>query len=87
MLGIGGRISFPGWLTGDAVGRLLAEATLLTLPSYAEGLPMAVLEALAAGYPLLRPRSARSPISWPMGHRCCSFRQEMYRLCARRCIV
>ncbi len=52
-LGIAGRIGFPGWLCGDETCRRLAGATLLTLPSHAEGLPMAVLEALAAGVPVV----------------------------------
>jgi glycosyltransferase involved in cell wall biosynthesis len=52
-LAIGNRISFPGWLSGDDVGRLLTDATILTLPSYAEGLPMAVIESLATGVPVV----------------------------------
>lgn len=46
-----GRISLLG--DRDDVGRLLGEADLLVLPSDREGLPMAVLEAMAAGVPVL----------------------------------
>lgn len=52
-LGVADRITFPGWVSGDDVGRLLATATTLTLPSFAEGLPMAVIEGLAAGLPVV----------------------------------
>ena len=42
-----GRVAFPGWLDQPAVSRLLRDTDILVLPSYFEGLPMAVLEALA----------------------------------------
>ena len=48
-LGLEDQVSFPGWLTRDAVQVLLARADILTLPSYAEGLAMSVLEAMAYG--------------------------------------
>ena len=48
-LGIGDRIVLPGWLDGPAKQRELAHAQVFCLPSHAEGLPMAMLEAMAAG--------------------------------------
>ena len=48
-LGIAANIDFPGWVAGPAKSALLSSATLLVLPSYAEGMPMAVLEAMAHG--------------------------------------
>ena len=48
-LGIGARVSVLGWISRDQVERELAQASVLALPSYNEGLPMAVLEAMAAG--------------------------------------
>ncbi len=48
-LGLESRIDLPGWLSGCARREALARADLLILPSYHEALPMAVLEALAAG--------------------------------------
>ena len=47
--GIAGRIELPGWLDGAARDAELARASVFCLPSHAEGLPMAVLEAMAAG--------------------------------------
>lgn len=48
-LGLQGRVAFPGWVGPAAVSALLAQAHVLALPSHAEGLPISVLEALAAG--------------------------------------
>ena len=46
-------VEFPGFVRGQDKARLLQQAALLVLPSYAEGLPIAVLEALAAGLPVV----------------------------------
>ena len=48
-LGLADRVTFTGWIAPDAVARELDAADLLVLPSYAEGLPLAILEALAHG--------------------------------------
>lgn len=48
-LGIGERVECPGWLSPDDAARQLSQASLFVLPSYAEGLPMALLEAMARG--------------------------------------
>ncbi|MGE3341961.1 MAG: glycosyltransferase family 4 protein [Vicinamibacterales bacterium] len=42
-------VTFVGWLRGSAVHRALEEADVLVLPSWAEGLPNAMVEAMAAG--------------------------------------
>ncbi len=48
-LGLEATISFAGPAYGEHKARLLAEADVLLLPSYSEGLPYALLEAMAAG--------------------------------------
>ncbi|MDB5947011.1 MAG: a-glycosyltransferase, Glycosyltransferase Family 4-like protein [Ramlibacter sp.] len=48
-LGLGQAVRFNGWTSQEAVGRLLADADVLVLPSHDEGLPLAILEALAHG--------------------------------------
>ena len=47
-LGIGGQVTLAGWLDEAAKARELARAKIFCLPSHAEGLPMAMLEAMAA---------------------------------------
>jgi glycosyltransferase involved in cell wall biosynthesis len=50
-LGIADGVSFAGQLAPPAVRERLARASLFVLPSRSEGLPMALLEAMAAGLP------------------------------------
>ena len=41
-------MELPGWIDAQARGAELAKASVFCLPSHAEGLPMALLEAMAA---------------------------------------
>jgi glycosyltransferase involved in cell wall biosynthesis len=52
-LGLNGAVEFPGWLGDQALAERYAEATVFCLPSYAEGMPIAVLQAMAAGVPVV----------------------------------
>lgn len=47
--GLEQNISVPGWIDGAEKLRRLRDAATLVLPSYHEGLPMAILEGMAAG--------------------------------------
>lgn len=51
--GLADRVSLPGWLDEAGVRAALADAHLLVLPSFAEGLPVVLMEAMAAGRPAI----------------------------------
>jgi glycosyltransferase involved in cell wall biosynthesis len=48
-LGIEDRVKVPGWLDSSAVHEVLRETDIFVLPSFAENLPMSILEAFAGG--------------------------------------
>ena len=52
-LGIGDRTDFPGWIDGQRKRDLLESSQILALPSYNEGLPIAILEAMSLGLPVI----------------------------------
>jgi glycosyltransferase involved in cell wall biosynthesis len=52
-LGVGDVVKFTGWVGPSGKRALLEAATVLALPSYEETLPMSVLEAMAAGVPVV----------------------------------
>lgn len=53
VLGIADRVQMPGWVDAATVARLLAAADVFVLPSHNEGLPVAILEAMGAGLPVV----------------------------------
>lgn len=60
-LGIRDRVSMPGPVPFDQIGKYLQEADVFCLPSHNEGLPMALLEAMAYGLPVVVTRVGAIP--------------------------
>ncbi|HTM76116.1 MAG TPA: glycosyltransferase family 4 protein [Devosia sp.] len=52
-LGLDGVVRFTGWIDHASLVQLLWTADAMVLPSYDEGLPMVILEALSAGVPVV----------------------------------
>lgn len=52
-LGVGDRVELPGWLGPESKSAALAASTIFLLPSYHEGMPMALLEAMSWGVPVI----------------------------------
>ena len=52
-LNVGDKISVHGWISGVEKVNALHRSAILALPSYSEGMPNVVLEAMAAGLPLV----------------------------------
>lgn len=59
--GLGAAIELAGWVDGPARQRLLDAAGIYVLPSYNEGLPMSVLEAMAEGLAVVTTRVGGIP--------------------------
>ena len=53
--GIGDKVTITGWVDEARVRAEIAGAHALVMPSFAEGLPMVVMEAMAAGLPVVAP--------------------------------
>lgn len=51
--GLGDRLRITGWISGEQVRQELLASRALVLPSFAEGLPMVIMEAFAVGRPVL----------------------------------
>ena len=52
-LGIAAQTEFLGWVSGNEKDKAFKEASIFCLPSYAEGFPMAVLDAWSYGLPVI----------------------------------
>lgn len=60
-LGLGDRVRLLGWRSGAEVRDLMARARALVLPSFAEGLPVVLMEALALRRPAVTTWIAGTP--------------------------
>ena len=63
-LGLGDRVAFPGWVPTRAG---LAQLAVLVLPSHMENAPLALLDAMAAGVPIVATRVGGVPELAPPG--------------------
>ncbi|MGR3540282.1 MAG: glycosyltransferase, partial [Hasllibacter sp.] len=60
-LGLGAAATFHGYMAQDAVARMLERADVLVLPSFAEGVPVVLMEAMASRVPVIASRVAGVP--------------------------
>ncbi|MEH3147861.1 MAG: glycosyltransferase family 4 protein [Methylobacterium frigidaeris] len=51
--GLGGRVSFTGWINPERMHRLMREADLVVLPSLSENMPLSLIEGACAGAALV----------------------------------
>lgn len=47
------KVNIAGWISGSKIGETYQKADIYLLPSYNEGLPMSILEAMAHGLPII----------------------------------
>ncbi len=60
-IGIASQVSFPGAVGQDEIQRLYAEASIFCLPSFAEGVPGVLMEAMAMELPVVSTAIAGIP--------------------------
>jgi len=57
-LGMAGSVTFAGFQSQSAIAATLEEADMLVLPSFAEGVPVVLMEAMASRIPVIASRVA-----------------------------
>jgi glycosyltransferase involved in cell wall biosynthesis len=60
-MGLSETVSLVGWVEDSAKTTWLTESYIFVLPSYKEGMPVAILEAMAFGLPVVSTRIAAIP--------------------------
>ncbi|WP_317627956.1 glycosyltransferase family 4 protein [Vibrio sinaloensis] len=60
-LGISDSVDFLGWVSGEQKRKWLSKADIYCLPSYNEGFPMGVLEAMSANIPVVASKAGGIP--------------------------
>lgn len=58
---LGDRVAITGWVASDEIRALLRESRALVLPSFAEGLPVVIMEAFALARPVVSTYVAAIP--------------------------
>jgi len=51
--GVEENVEFPGWVRGEEKDKLLRESDIFFLPSYNEGMPMSILDAMGYSLPII----------------------------------
>jgi glycosyltransferase involved in cell wall biosynthesis len=59
--GLADAVSVRGWVNGEEVRRILRDCDVFLFPSHSEGLPNALIEAMAAGLPAVATRVGGIP--------------------------
>lgn len=60
-LGVQDRVSMTGWMSSDGVHNEIARCCAMVLPSFAEGLPVVLMEAFSLGRPVIATAIAGIP--------------------------
>jgi glycosyltransferase involved in cell wall biosynthesis len=60
-LHLNGQINITGWMSGAQVRHQLEQSRAMVLPSFAEGLPVVIMESLALGRPVISTHVAGIP--------------------------
>lgn len=58
---LGDQVHITGWISSDAVKDALINSRIMVLPSFAEGLPVVIMEAMALGRPVITTSIAGIP--------------------------
>ncbi len=62
-MGLSDNVQVPGWIGPEDKARFLASSHCFLLPSHNEGLPMSLLEAMAAGLPIVCSNAGGIPLA------------------------